>query len=157
MASPIWWTWVWVNSGSWWWTGRPGVLGFMGSQRVGHDWATELNWTDPVPLHFIFLLLFFGQIGMWSLIRDWTHVPYIGSTVLNSGLPGKPQLSHSCLRFVFSRPDILGFLHQPTFIFLIVSSPCKMWYLEPSCLITADQSGPFPSLIQKMPEVERKI
>ena len=38
------WTWVWVNSGSWWWTGRPGVLRFMGSQRVGHDWATELNW-----------------------------------------------------------------------------------------------------------------
>ena len=38
------WTWVWVNSGSWWWTGRPGVLWSMGSQRVGHDWATELNW-----------------------------------------------------------------------------------------------------------------
>ena len=37
-------TWVWVNSGSWWWTGRPGVLRFMGSQRVGHDWVTELNW-----------------------------------------------------------------------------------------------------------------
>ena len=40
------WTWVWVNSGSWWWTGRPGVLRFMGSQRVGHSWVTELNWTD---------------------------------------------------------------------------------------------------------------
>ena len=40
------WAWVWVNSGSWWWTGRPGVLRFMGSQRVGHDWATELNWTE---------------------------------------------------------------------------------------------------------------
>ena len=38
------WTWVWVNSRSWWWTRRPGVLQFMGSQRVGHDWATELNW-----------------------------------------------------------------------------------------------------------------
>ena len=45
MASPTQWTWVWVNSGSWWWTGRPGVLQFMGSQRVGHNWATELNWT----------------------------------------------------------------------------------------------------------------
>ena len=42
MASPTQWTWVWVNSGSWWWTGRPGTLQFMGSQRVGHDWATEL-------------------------------------------------------------------------------------------------------------------
>ena len=38
------WTWVWVNSGSWWWTRKPGVLWFMGSQRVGHDWVTELNW-----------------------------------------------------------------------------------------------------------------
>ena len=44
MASLTWWTWVWVNSGSWWWTGRPGMLQFMGSQRVGHVWATELNW-----------------------------------------------------------------------------------------------------------------
>ena len=46
MTSLTWWTWVWVNSGSWWWTGRPGVLWFMGLQRVGHDWATELSWTD---------------------------------------------------------------------------------------------------------------
>ena len=44
MASLTWWTWVSVNSGSWWWTGRPGMLQFMGSQRVGHDWATLLNW-----------------------------------------------------------------------------------------------------------------
>ena len=44
MASPTQWTWVWVNSGSWWWTGRPGVLLFMGSQRGGPDWVTELNW-----------------------------------------------------------------------------------------------------------------
>ena len=43
MASPTRWKWVWVNSGSWWWTGRPGMLRFMRSQRVGHDWATELN------------------------------------------------------------------------------------------------------------------
>jgi len=46
MASPTRWTWVWVDSGNWWWTGRPGVLRFMGSQRVGRDWATELNWTE---------------------------------------------------------------------------------------------------------------
>ena len=46
MASPTQWTWVWVNSRSWWWTGRPGVLQFMGSQRVGHDWATHLIWSD---------------------------------------------------------------------------------------------------------------
>ena len=46
MALPTRWTWVWVNSRSWWWTGRPGVLQFMGSQKVRHDWATELNWTE---------------------------------------------------------------------------------------------------------------
>ena len=46
MASLTQWTWVWVNSGSWWWRGRPGVLQSMGSQRVGHDWVTELNWTE---------------------------------------------------------------------------------------------------------------
>ena len=45
MASPTKWTWVWVDSGIWWWTGRPDVLRFMWSQRVRHDWATELNWS----------------------------------------------------------------------------------------------------------------
>ena len=49
MASRTWWTCIWVNSGRWWWTGRPGVLRFMGSQRVGHDWATELNWSTLMP------------------------------------------------------------------------------------------------------------
>ena len=44
MASRTRWTWVWVNCGSWWWTGRPGMLWFMVSQRVRHDWV---NWTEP--------------------------------------------------------------------------------------------------------------
>ena len=46
MASLTQWTWVWVSSGSWWWTGKPGVLQSMGSQRVRHDWVTELKQTD---------------------------------------------------------------------------------------------------------------
>ena len=45
MASLTYWTWVWVSSGSWWWTGKPSILQSMGSQRVGHNWMTELNWT----------------------------------------------------------------------------------------------------------------
>ena len=53
MASLTRWTWVWVNSGSWWWTGRPGVLRFMGSQRVGHDWVTDLIWSEPVLEHCV--------------------------------------------------------------------------------------------------------
>ena len=52
------WTWVWVNSGSCWWTGRPGVLQSMGSQRVGRDWVTELNW-------FLF------QQGVWENVDEY--------------------------------------------------------------------------------------
>ena len=48
MASPTWWTWVWVDSGSWRWTGRPGMLQSMGSQRVGHNWATFTRSLDPI-------------------------------------------------------------------------------------------------------------
>jgi len=50
MASLTRWMWVWMNSGSWWWTGRPGMLRFMGSQRVRHDWATDLIWSDLIEL-----------------------------------------------------------------------------------------------------------
>ena len=61
MASLTRWTWVWVNFGSWWWTGRPGVLQFMGSQRVRHNWATKLNWMipskSPLWIHFFQVLL----------------------------------------------------------------------------------------------------
>ena len=59
MASGTQWTWVWVDSGSWWWTGRPGVLRFMGSQRVGHDWETELNW-------IVFLLYILGFAALFT-------------------------------------------------------------------------------------------
>ena len=53
---PTQWTWVWVDSRSWWWTGRPGMLQFMGLQRVGHDWATELNWTEIALCGFLYLI-----------------------------------------------------------------------------------------------------
>ena len=61
---------VWVNSGSWWWTGRPGVLRFMGSQRVGHDWVTELNWTE---------LMYISHL-LYPFICWWTFslLPCIG-------------------------------------------------------------------------------
>ena len=71
MASLTRWTWVWVNSGSWWWTGRPGVLWFMGSRRVGHDWVTELNWLNFVKdcnwsWQKVMLLAKQGLIAMWD-------------------------------------------------------------------------------------------
>ena len=65
------WTWVWESSGSWWWTRKPGVLWFMGLQIVGHDWATELNWTEALSLVLgqCFLLgwlfIVFLSIGIW--------------------------------------------------------------------------------------------
>ena len=79
MASPTQWTWVWVNSWSWWWTRRPGVLWFMGSQRVGHDWATELNWIEESTACYdtLYSLLLFQAIqhpinlNTKLLVRVW--------------------------------------------------------------------------------------
>ena len=68
MASPTQWAWVWVNSGSWWWTGRPGVLWFMGSQRVGHNWVTELNWT------------------LWNVSHLWWYPFALKSNLSNSNI-----------------------------------------------------------------------
>ena len=48
MASPTQWIWVWASSGSWWWTGRPGMLQSMGLLTVGHDWESEMNWTELI-------------------------------------------------------------------------------------------------------------
>ena len=64
MASPTQWTWVWVGSGSWWWTGKPSVLQFMGWQRVGHNWATELNWT-------YLLLIYVSGSTLHHIISFW--------------------------------------------------------------------------------------
>ena len=76
MASPTQWTWVWVNSGSWWWAGRLGLLRFMGSQRVGRDWVTELNWTD---LH-IWSCWCFSRLSYFHLV---IHLPGISHDVLS--------------------------------------------------------------------------
>ena len=72
MASLTQWTWVWVSSGSWWWTGRPGMLQSMGLQRVGHDWATELNSSSKImQLH-----LWTKKIGT-ALLWHWWPVSFI--------------------------------------------------------------------------------
>ena len=63
MATPTQWAWVWVNSRSWWWTGRPGMLQSMLSQRVWHNWATELNWTETT-----ILMPLFGFHSLHNLI-----------------------------------------------------------------------------------------
>ena len=81
MASPTRWTWVWVNSRNWWWTGRTGMLQFMGSQRVGHDWATELNWTE----------LMFYCVKKWK----WKSLSHIRLFVTSRTIPSME----------FSRPE----------------------------------------------------
>ena len=73
MASLTRWTWVWVNSGNWWWPGRPGVLRFMASLRVGHDWATELNWTvytwpTKKPINILAI------VDIMQMANEWQHL-----------------------------------------------------------------------------------
>ena len=73
MASPTWWTWVWVNSRSWWWTGRPGVRQFMGSQRVRHDWATELNWFTIQHSSYLQLTIHYFMFKICQEDESWKH------------------------------------------------------------------------------------
>ena len=69
MALLTWWTWMWASSGSWWWTGKPGVLQSMGSQRVGHNWVTKLNWTEFSDLNLharcVVMCVCGGGVGVW--------------------------------------------------------------------------------------------
>ena len=93
MVSPTRGTWVWVHSGSWWWTGTPGVLWFMGSQRVGHDWATALNWTELKSLQ---------TVPVGSAVKKLPANAGDAETIPASGRPsgegnGNP-LQYSCLR-----------------------------------------------------------
>ena len=86
------WTWVWVMSGSWWWTGRPGVLRFMESQRVGHDWMTELNWSD-----WMFPLGFPGGSAVKNLPANAEDVDSVPGLGRSSGGGNGNSLQYSCL------------------------------------------------------------
>ena len=81
MASLTRWTWVWVHSGCWWWTGSPGVLQFMGSQRAGHDWATELNWILYCPRDY----------------QGSSATPALKASILQHSAFFMVQLSHPCM------------------------------------------------------------
>ena len=76
------WTWVWVNSRSWWWTGRPGVLQSMGSQRVGHNWATERNWlkNESFQRHQVTVLCLQERV-LWALLISRWNVYLCSSAV----------------------------------------------------------------------------
>ena len=77
--------WVWVNSGSCWWTGRPGVLRFMGLQRVGHNWATELNWDLIKIKNLSFAKEPFKR--MRNKTTNWEKI--FGNYISNKGLNSK--------------------------------------------------------------------
>ena len=84
MASLTQWTWVWVDSGSWWWTGRPGVLRFMGLQRVGYDWATELNWSlkqFSISCIFSLFIYLFSYYGFHWLFY-WIPLYLLSSSII---------------------------------------------------------------------------
>ena len=80
MASPTQWAWVSVNSGSWWWTGRPGVLQSMGLQRVRHDWATEMNYVY-INIYMYIYIFFFLSLFHCRLLQDTLWVLYNGPLV----------------------------------------------------------------------------
>ena len=83
MASPTQWTWDWVNSGSWWWTGRPGVLQSMGSQRVRYDWATELNKNEGIWVSYNEVDEPRASYSEWSKSeREW-QIPYVNAYIWN--------------------------------------------------------------------------
>ena len=78
MASPTWWTWVWASCGIGWWTGKPGVLQSLGSQRVRHNWATELNCTrsgEPLggPASEFIISQDIVSLGKGILVFRWPH------------------------------------------------------------------------------------
>ena len=84
MASVTQWTWVWVDSRSWWWTGRPGMLRFTGSQRVRHDWPTQLNWTQ----YMLKLLLFcYSKTNTTSVGGRHSWFPFVREVCFLSNCP----------------------------------------------------------------------
>ena len=109
MASLTRWTWVSVNSGSWWWTGRPGMLRFMGSQRVGHDWATELNWTE----HKGFSIVNEAEVDVFLEFSCFVYDPAdVGNLISGSSAFSKSILNvWKFSGHIVSKPSLENFEH----------------------------------------------
>ena len=117
MTLPTLWTWVWVNSGSWWWTGRPDMLRFMGSQRVGHDWVTELNWTET-------------EVKPYNTITTACEsIHFICETMQSQ------KLSSLCERPYLMTILSLIFIYKilsPSFGYLVIINTLSVWKLNES-------------------------
>ena len=101
MASLTRWTWVWVDCENWWWIGRPGVLRFMGSQRVRHDWATELNWI------FHYMNLFTcspsdEHLGCYQLLAITNTSLCMTQTIISLGQIARSGMSESYSNYIFN-------------------------------------------------------
>ena len=110
------WTWFWVGSGSWWWTGKPGVLQYIRSQRVGHHWATELNWIcfHLFPMivqdvsHSYLLTYFQDLLKCWGTLPFPSHFWMVGQSLLHSLVFHQNQVGprSSCIESSFSWPHM---------------------------------------------------
>ena len=139
MASSTQWTWVCVKSGRWWWTGRPGMLQFMGSQRVRHDWVTEPNWTasfqknKPNQTIHLFSILSSPESSLNLLIdkhgQEDPRVTRYGE--LDQAI-GYPQIFVSCQRQYQISSTESSFRS-------FSSGPCDLaqisWHLDFSCFL----------------------
>ena len=124
IASPTWWTWVWARSGCWWWTGKPGMLQLMGSQRVGHNWATELRSCLCVGILFpVFLPIFkFRTTYFTELVITTDSVA--GLRVNGQHLPVNVHFAHLISRAFFTEYTL----------YILFSDSCKylniLWSTE---------------------------
>ena len=121
MAPPMRWTWVWIDSGSWWWTRKPGTLQSMGSQRVGHDWATELNWYICIYIYIyaIYLLhirsltvvTFRDCKGLWGFISICITDIYLlhAGLLINNNCTSPRNL---CFKHPILTPSLAAFTVQ---------------------------------------------
>ena len=127
LASPTQSTWVWVNSRISWWTRRPGVLQFMGSQRVGHDWATELNWTESA---FIPSSTTGHTLETWvENVLGFCHIMWYVSSFLCQGYKGMfsdlqsenyEGSTKNPRRFFYPSPDWVSTIKQNYHLFLLL-------------------------------------
>ena len=136
MASPTLWAWVWENSRSLWWTGRPGVLLLMGSQRVGHDWMTELNWT--LHLEFIFYY-FWWKLCFPDVTFRWWLEEYVYFSLLFYCSSGAQKMSPFLLSSFLLQDDLesmskIVFMWFHLFSFLVSLLSFILWCVARQCL-----------------------